>query len=87
MNFYRTVSVRLRAVYSKFPRLRSRLPVSYTESIIRQSASVVNSSQLEGVQVDDGVEDYSYGRFGWLTDPERNRIELREPRDPALEAA
>jgi predicted enzyme related to lactoylglutathione lyase len=26
------------------------------------------------------VEDYEYGRFGWITDPEGNRIELWEPK-------
>jgi predicted enzyme related to lactoylglutathione lyase len=33
-----------------------------------------------GVQVDDKIEDYDYGRFGWATDPEGNRFELWEPR-------
>lgn len=32
-----------------------------------------------GVQVDDRVEEYEYGRFGWVMDPEGNRIELWEP--------
>lgn len=26
------------------------------------------------------VEDYDYGRFAWLTDPEGNRLELWEPK-------
>jgi predicted enzyme related to lactoylglutathione lyase len=26
------------------------------------------------------VEDYDYGRFAWITDPEGNRIELWEPK-------
>ena len=33
----------------------------------------------EGVQVDDRVEELEYGRFGWVLDPEGNRIELWEP--------
>ena len=33
----------------------------------------------EGVQVDDRVEELEYGRFGWILDPEGNRIELWEP--------
>jgi len=33
----------------------------------------------EGVQVNDCVEEYDYGRFGWIMDPEGNRIELWEP--------
>jgi len=33
----------------------------------------------EGVAVDPKREDYDYGRFGWIMDPEGNRIELWEP--------
>ena len=32
-----------------------------------------------GAQVDERVETYDYGRFGWVADPEGNRIELWEP--------
>jgi predicted enzyme related to lactoylglutathione lyase len=34
----------------------------------------------EGVQVDDKVAAYDdYGKFGWVMDPEGNRVELWEP--------
>jgi predicted enzyme related to lactoylglutathione lyase len=33
----------------------------------------------EGVEVDPRREDYDYGRFAWIMDPEGNRIELWEP--------
>jgi len=33
----------------------------------------------EGVQVDAKVEKCDYGKFGWIVDPEGNRIELWEP--------
>jgi predicted enzyme related to lactoylglutathione lyase len=33
----------------------------------------------EGVQVEDRIEEYEYGRFAWVMDPEGNRIELWEP--------
>jgi uncharacterized glyoxalase superfamily protein PhnB len=33
----------------------------------------------EGVQVDPKVEACDYGKFGWILDPEGNRVELREP--------
>jgi predicted enzyme related to lactoylglutathione lyase len=33
----------------------------------------------EGVQVDPKVEAHEYGKFGWILDPEGNRIELWEP--------
>lgn len=33
----------------------------------------------EGVHVDPKRENYKYGRFGWFTDPEGNRVELWQP--------
>jgi predicted enzyme related to lactoylglutathione lyase len=35
----------------------------------------------EGVTVVSEVEEYSYGKFGWILDPEGNKIELWEPND------
>jgi predicted enzyme related to lactoylglutathione lyase len=34
----------------------------------------------EGVHVEDRIEEYPYGKFGWIMDPEGNRIELWEPK-------
>jgi predicted enzyme related to lactoylglutathione lyase len=37
--------------------------------------------QLRGAGiVIEKVEDYDYGRFAWVSDPEGNRIELWEPK-------
>lgn len=33
----------------------------------------------EGCDVDDKVEESDYGKFGWVMDPEGNRIELWQP--------
>jgi predicted enzyme related to lactoylglutathione lyase len=33
----------------------------------------------EGVPVDEKVDEFDYGKFGWITDPDGNRIELWEP--------
>jgi len=33
----------------------------------------------EGVPVDERVEETAEGRFGWITDPDGNRIELWQP--------
>ena len=33
-----------------------------------------------GVSVDERVADLEFGRFGWIMDPDGNRIELWEPR-------
>ncbi len=35
--------------------------------------------RAENVEVDGRLEEYEYGRFAWITDPEGNRIELWEP--------
>ena len=37
-----------------------------------------------GADVDDRVESYEYGRFGWAQDPEGNRFELWEPAGPGF---
>ena len=33
----------------------------------------------EGVAVDPKRDSYDFGKFGWLTDPEGNRVELWQP--------
>jgi predicted enzyme related to lactoylglutathione lyase len=35
--------------------------------------------RAEGVHVFDEREDGEYGKFGWILDPENNKIELWEP--------
>ena len=35
----------------------------------------------EGVTVVGEIEEYPYGKFGWVMDPEGNKIELWEPKD------
>ncbi len=41
--------------------------------------AVLADLRAEGCDVDDKVDDSEYGRFGWVMDPEGNRIELWEP--------
>ncbi len=38
----------------------------------------------EGVTVVGEVKEYDYGKFGWILDPEGNKIELWEPVDSAF---
>ncbi len=40
--------------------------------------AVIAALRAEGVEI-LGREDYDYGRFAWILDPEGNRIELWEP--------
>lgn len=35
----------------------------------------------EGVTIVGDMETYEYGKFGWILDPEGNKIELWEPVD------
>jgi catechol 2,3-dioxygenase-like lactoylglutathione lyase family enzyme len=42
---------------------------------------VLAELRAEGVEVDPKVEESEFGRFGWVMDPEGNRIELWEPPD------
>jgi hypothetical protein len=35
--------------------------------------------RAEGCRVDDKVEESEFGTFGWVHDPEGNRLELWEP--------
>jgi len=35
---------------------------------------------VSGVRIDPKREDYDYGKFAWIWDPEGNRVELWEPK-------
>ena len=37
-----------------------------------------------GVTVLDKIEEYEYGKFGWIMDNNNNKIELWEPKDEAF---
>ena len=41
--------------------------------------AVLATLRSEGVEVDDKIDESEYGKFGWIMDPEGNRIELWEP--------
>ncbi|MGC2112336.1 MAG: VOC family protein [Candidatus Korobacteraceae bacterium] len=42
--------------------------------------ALLKTLREEGVQVDEKVERCDYGNFGWIVDPEGNRVELWEPK-------
>ena len=46
---------------------------------VRDLDAMLAQLRAAGADVEDKVEDYDYGRFGWVRDPEGNRIELWEP--------
>lgn len=71
-------------VWSAFPADTSYFgagPASFMVNYrVRNLDAMLKQLRAAGVQVEDKVEEYDYGRFGWATDPEGNRFELWEPR-------
>jgi len=47
---------------------------------VRDLDAMLAQLRAAGARVEDRVEEYDYGRFGWASDPEGNRFELWEPR-------
>jgi predicted enzyme related to lactoylglutathione lyase len=43
---------------------------------VRDLDAMLEQLRAVGADVDEHVEDHEYGKFGWVTDPEGNRIEL-----------
>jgi catechol 2,3-dioxygenase-like lactoylglutathione lyase family enzyme len=49
---------------------------------VTSMAETLAHLQAKGVAIDK-TEDYEYGKFAWVTDPDGNKIELfEEPREP-----
>ncbi len=59
-----------------FGKSQSSLMVNY---VVDDLHAVLDALRKEGVWVDTKVEEYDYGKFGWIMDPDGNRIELWEP--------
>ena len=41
--------------------------------------AVLAALRAEGVQVEEKVDESEYGKFGWVVDPEGNKLELWQP--------
>jgi predicted enzyme related to lactoylglutathione lyase len=72
-----------RTVWSIFPRAtkyfhpsRSSFMINYRVEDLERFLKLLKE---EGVEIDPHREDYDYGRFAWIMDPDGNRIELWEP--------
>src|SRR5262245_31891703 len=69
-----------RTVWSLFPaatdHFRSAMMINYRVANLDRMLEQLRGG---GVMIEK-VEDYDYGRFAWITDPEGNRIELWEPK-------
>jgi len=71
-------------VWSIFPSTTKYLKDSKAEFMVNYIVDDLDGvlAQLRGAgaAVDDNVESHEYGKFGWATDPDGNRIELWQPR-------
>ncbi len=54
----------------------SRFMLNYR---VENLEELLKKLEKEGVQVVGEIESYSYGKFGWILDPEGRKIELWEP--------
>jgi predicted enzyme related to lactoylglutathione lyase len=46
---------------------------------VRNLEAMLTQLRKLGAKVEEKVDDSEYGKFGWVSDPEGNRIELWEP--------
>lgn len=46
---------------------------------VRDLDAMLAQLRAAGAEVEDRIEEFEYGRFGWARDPEGNRFELWEP--------
>ena len=55
---------------------RSSVMINYR---VADLDALLDALRAEGFRIDPHREDYAYGRFAWIFDPEGNKIELWEP--------
>jgi predicted enzyme related to lactoylglutathione lyase len=48
---------------------------------VRDLTALLKALRQEGCQVLDKTDDSEYGKFGWVMDPEGNKVELWQPPD------
>jgi predicted enzyme related to lactoylglutathione lyase len=71
------------AVWSVFPQSTTYFPgPTMVNFRVRDLDAMLVQLRAFGADVDERVEDSEYGRFGWVTDPEGNRVELCQPAAP-----
>ena len=51
---------------------------------VENLVELLNILRKEGITVVGEIQEFEYGKFGWIMDPEGNKIELWEPIDSAF---
>lgn len=73
---------RAHVVVAFFPAASDYFPVRQPAMLnfqVENLDAVLDQLAADGAAVDPKREQYDYGRFGWFTDPEGNRVELWQP--------
>ena len=73
---------RAQVVFALFKQDNAYFPPAQTAMLNLQEGdldSLLDRLIDEGVTVDPKRESYDFGKFGWITDPEGNRVELWQP--------
>lgn len=75
-----------RTVWSTFPQGSDYFDPSpagfMINYIVDDLDALLTKLEQQGVKIDPKREEYPYGRFGWIFDPDGNKIELWEPPQP-----
>ena len=70
-------------VWSPFPKDTTYFAPSAAPFMINYRVddldALLEALRAEGVTIQEKSEDYEYGRFAWIMDPEGNKVELWEP--------
>ena len=73
-------------VWSVFPSATNYFEPSKAPFMLNYIVDDLDATLAElraaGVEADERVERSDYGNFGWIMDPDGNRIELWEPKKP-----
>lgn len=73
--------------WSPFPKDTNYFKPSQKEFMmnfrVENLEKLLETLSSEGVQVVGEMQTYDYGKFGWIMDPDGNKIELWEPVDSA----
>jgi len=51
---------------------------------VENLTELLEALKKDGVTVIGEIEEYDYGKFGWILDPDGNKLELWEPIDKAF---
>ncbi len=78
-NEHRTVWAPYPKSSDYFGKPEQQIMINY---IVDDLDAILEGLERQGVTKVGDIEEYDYGRFGWILDVEGNKVELWEPKDP-----